>query len=148
MSACATVTPTAAADPCAVTNASVSFVVAASSVAEAGVNATVVVTVTTNNGQATIAPLTVNFATVDATATAPADYTAQSGTLTFPTGTTSGATQNIIVPIIQETLDENNEDFLVVLSNVAGGVMSPHVSHVVTIIDDDVPVELQSFEIQ
>jgi hypothetical protein len=148
MSVCAPVTPLVAPDPCAATNAFVSFALSKSQVAEAGVNATVQVRVTTNNGQATTAPLTVDFTTVDGTAVAPADYTTTSGTLTFPTGTVSGATQNIIVPIIQETLDEFNEDFLVVLSNVAGGALGANVSHVVTIIDDDVPVELQSIVIE
>jgi hypothetical protein len=148
MSACASATPTPAADPCTTTNASVSFSATASTVAEAGVNATVTVRVTTNNGQVTVAPLTVNFTTVDGTANAGSDYTVTSGVLTFPTGTTSGATQNILVPINNDVVDEPNEDFLLALSNVTGGTMSPNVSHVVTIVDDDVPVELQGFVVE
>jgi hypothetical protein len=45
-------------------------------------------------------------------------------------------------------VDEPNEDFLLALSNVTGGTMSPNVSHVVTIVDDDVPVELQGFVVE
>jgi len=148
MSACASATPTPAADPCTTTNVTVSFSLPGTQVPEAGVNATIAVAVSTSNGTATTAPLTVNFTTVDGTATSSQDYTTTSGTLTFPAGTVNGATQNIVVPITSDTVDEPNEDFLVTLSGATGGTISPNASHVVTIIDDDVPVELQGFVVE
>ena len=72
-------------------------------------NAVFTVTLSAVSGQA----VTVNYATANGTATAPADYTAASGTLTFAAGTT---TQTINVPVVGDTLDEANETFVVNLS--------------------------------
>jgi hypothetical protein len=58
--------------------------------------------------------VTVDFATANGTATAPADYTATSGTLTFAPGE---ITKNIPVTISTDLLDEPNETFFVNLSN-------------------------------
>ncbi|MCU1449064.1 MAG: endoglucanase [Acidimicrobiales bacterium] len=56
---------------------------------------------------------TVHFATADGTATAPSDYAAQSGTLTFsPTDTT----KTITVAVVGDTTAEPNENFTVNLS--------------------------------
>ena len=63
------------------------------------------------------APVTVQYATADGTATAGVDYTATAGTLTFATGSTS---RLITVPVIGDTLDEADETFTVSLSNVTG----------------------------
>ena len=57
--------------------------------------------------------VTVNYATADGTATAGADYTPVSGTLTFAPGVT---TQTIVVPVLGDTLDETDETFFVNLS--------------------------------
>jgi hypothetical protein len=77
---------------------------------------------------------TVGFRTVDATATAPADYGDTSGTLSFP-GALLGATQTqqVAVPIAGDLLDELSERFRLVLtgSEVAGG------EAIGTIVDDD-----------
>ncbi|HEY1686388.1 MAG TPA: Calx-beta domain-containing protein [Tepidisphaeraceae bacterium] len=54
-------------------------------------------TITVNLSQPAADPVTVNYATADGTATAGADYTATTGTLTFPVGVT---TQTITVPIL------------------------------------------------
>jgi uncharacterized repeat protein (TIGR01451 family) len=62
----------------------------------------------------------VNYATADGTATAGADYTAVSGTLTFAPGET---TKTINVPIINDTLDEANETYFVNLSNASNGTI-------------------------
>jgi uncharacterized repeat protein (TIGR01451 family) len=59
-------------------------------------------------------PVTVDFVTSDNTASAPGDYTSQSGTLTFAPGVT---TRNIIVPVIGDSLPEPIETFLVTLFN-------------------------------
>ena len=58
--------------------------------------------------------VTVDYATADRTATAPSDYQATSGTLTFAPGTT---TQSIRVHINGDTASEPDETFAVNLSN-------------------------------
>jgi subtilisin family serine protease len=58
--------------------------------------------------------VTVDFATVDDTATAPGDYTAASGTLVFAPGE---RTKTISVVVNGDTLDEPDERFLLNLTN-------------------------------
>lgn len=58
--------------------------------------------------------ISVTYATSDDTAVAPGDYIAKSGTLIFPPGTTS---QNIVVTLVDDSLDEDPESFFVTLSN-------------------------------
>ena len=72
-------------------------------------NAVFTVTLTPVSGRT----VTVSYATADGTATAGADYTAVSGTLTFPAGV---ATQTINVPVLGDTLNEGNESFTVTVS--------------------------------
>ena len=66
-------------------------------------------------------PVSVNYATSDGTAVAPADYTAVSGTLTIPAGATSGS---ITVPVVGDLLDEANETFTVTLSSPVNGIIA------------------------
>ncbi len=77
--------------------------------------------------------VTVNFATVDGSATAPADYTAQSGTLTFSPGQTS---KQIIVPVNGDTANEIDEGFFVTLSNATNATIAT-VGGTGTILNDD-----------
>ena len=58
--------------------------------------------------------VTVGFATANGTATAAADYTAATGTLTFNPGDT---TKTLNVAILADTIDEENETFTVALSS-------------------------------
>jgi subtilisin-like proprotein convertase family protein len=80
-------------------------------------------------------PVTVAFTTADGTATAGADYTATSGTLTFAPGDT---VETVTVPILPDTLDENDETFNVNLSAPSGATISDGTG-VGTITDDDLP---------
>ena len=81
--------------------------------------------------------VSVNFATLNGTATAGSDYTTTSGTLTFGDGETS---KSIAVPILQDTIYEGNESFGVTLSAPGGGaILATPSAGTVTIIDDDVP---------
>ncbi|HEY5911103.1 MAG TPA: Calx-beta domain-containing protein [Verrucomicrobiae bacterium] len=64
------------------------------------------------------ASATVDFTTVDGTATAGQDYIATNGTLTFAAGETH---KEIVVPIIDDALREVVETFTVRLTNAAGG---------------------------
>ena len=66
-------------------------------------------------------PVTVDWATADGTATAGLDYTAASGTLTFAVGEN---TKTITVNLLNDSIDEGSETFLVNLSNVSGGQIS------------------------
>lgn len=75
----------------------------------------------------------VSFNTADLTARAGVDYTASSGLLTFPPGTTS---RQILVPILGDTVAEGNETFQVRLTNPIGASFAGQPA-VGTIIDDD-----------
>jgi len=63
------------------------------------------------------APVTVAFTVTPGTATAGSDYTAISGVLNFPAGTT---VQNISVPIVGDLTGEPDETFTVTLSSPVG----------------------------
>lgn len=78
--------------------------------------------------------LTVNYATSDGTATAPADYAAASGTLTFAVGDT---TKTITVSTIDDTLVEGAEIFNFTLSAPSGGATIASGTSIQTINDND-----------
>ena len=61
--------------------------------------------------------VTVDYATADGTATAGADYTATSGTLTFAVGETA---KTVSVPVLDDAVDEGEETFTLRLSNATG----------------------------
>ena len=77
--------------------------------------------------------VTVNYATANSGAVAPADYTAASGVLTFASGT---LTQSITVPVIGDTIDEANETFNVNLTGPTNASTSDS-QGAGTITDDD-----------
>ena len=63
------------------------------------------------------AEVTVDYATQDGTAIAGSDYTSTSGTLTFAAGDTA---KTVSVPIIDDTAEDDGENFKLLLSNVSG----------------------------
>jgi hypothetical protein len=75
----------------------------------------------------------VDWATADQTAVAPGDYTAGSGTLAFAPGDT---TKQVSVAVIGDTEDEDNETFLVTLSDATNAVIGDG-QGVGTILDDE-----------
>ncbi len=85
-----------------------------------GSGGTTIATFTVTLSSASPVTVTVDFATADGTATAPADYTATSGTLTFDPGQTS---KPVSVVINGDLLDEPNETFFVNLSNPSRGAV-------------------------
>ena len=97
------------------------------------------VTLRTATHAATSGAVTVAYATANGTATAGNDYTAATGTLTFPAGTAHGTTQIIDVPILQDTAGEATEKFTVGLSGATGGALLGRRLHTVTIKDDNDP---------
>ena len=87
--------------------------------------------------------LTVDYTTTDGAAVNPAlqpsDYTSTTGTLTFPAGSNTGATQTITVPIIDNTIAEPTETYTVDLSNIisTGSASIVDAEGLGTITDDD-----------
>src|SRR5438093_3965664 len=100
------------------------------SVAEEGGSATITVTRTGVANDVS----TVQYATSNGSATAPADYTSRSGTLTLNPGET---TKTFTIPIINDTLDENDETINLTLSNPSGGTLGDTTTAVLTITDND-----------
>jgi CSLREA domain-containing protein len=112
------------------------FTVANTAISEGGGNATVTVT---KNG-ATDFTTSVHYATSDGSATAPADYTATSGDLTFAPGDTS---MTFTVPIINDTFFEGDESFSVSLSAPSNATLGTPSSATVTINENDPAPVLQ-----
>ncbi|WP_186775113.1 choice-of-anchor M domain-containing protein [Allorhodopirellula solitaria] len=96
--------------------------------------------------------IAVNYATTADTATAGNDYTSSSGTLEFLDGETL---KTITIPVLDDTLVEGDETFSVALSAAApgnldgyirvieedaNGLIGEHGTAVVTIVDNDQPV--------
>ena len=80
-------------------------------------------------------PVTVDFATRDATATQPSDYAPRRGTLTFLPGETS---KRVVVPVHGDTAVERDELFALDLSNASNAAIS-HAQGVGKILNDDLP---------
>lgn len=78
--------------------------------------------------------VTVDYATVDDTATNPDDYMQMSGSLTFTTGQNQ---QLIDIPIFDDVLEEGTETFRVELSNAGNAILAKPVG-IGSIVDDDV----------
>jgi choice-of-anchor B domain-containing protein len=90
---------------------------------------------TVTQSQAIAETTTVGFFTTSGTAVAPSDFTAASGTLSFPAGTTS---QTISITVQGDPTDESDETFSVDLLAPAGATIAN--GHALgTIIDDDGP---------
>jgi len=79
--------------------------------------------------------ITADYSTQDGTATSPADYSAIPGSISFAPGET---VKNIPVSVVADALNEADETFHLVLSNVSGAnlTIDPN-SGVATILDDD-----------
>ena len=84
---------------------------------------------------------TVDWATAGGTATAPADYTAATGTLTFGGGET---TQTIVVVVADDGVAESPEDFQVTLSNPTNATLAGAVGTGQITDDDSAPVIVTS----
>src|SRR5947209_1921998 len=112
---------------------SIQFINAAPSVYEHGTNVSLVVTRTPASGLSTV-----DYTTVDDTAVAGSDYQFTSGTLTFNDGESF---QIITIPIIPDSVPDNNKDFFVLLSNPTGGTLGL-ATNTVTIFDDNTILRL------
>jgi uncharacterized delta-60 repeat protein len=76
-------------------------------------------TLTRNNSAS--GTVTIHYSTTNNTATAPADFAAQSGDITWTDGDMS--TKTINIPIVADGTPEGTEKFVVGLSNPTGGVI-------------------------
>src|SRR6185369_16276478 len=93
-------------------------------------------TVTVARTGGSMGSVSVNYATSDGTATVGSDYTAASGTLTFADGEMS---KTFTIPIIDDTLVENDEAINLTLSNPTGGAaLGSLASASLVIVSDDV----------
>jgi hypothetical protein len=109
----------------------VQFSEATYSVSEAGPTAKITVTRTMGIDKS----VSVNYATSDGTATAGKDYKTTSGTLTFKAGQTS---KTFTIPIINDTLNEQNETVNLNLSNPTGGaILGTPSTATLNIVDND-----------
>ena len=95
----------------------------------------IAITVTRTGGSS--GAVSVQYASSDATATAGADYTAASGTLSWAAGDTMAKTFSI--PILSDALVEGNETVHLVLSNPTGGASLATAAATLTIIDANLP---------
>jgi hypothetical protein len=99
------------------------------SMTENAANLSFTVSLSAASGQA----VTVSYATANSSATAGADYTAVSATtLTFAAGETS---KTINIAVLEDSIDENNETFVVNLSSPSNATISDS-QGIGTIIDD------------
>jgi hypothetical protein len=87
--------------------------------------------------------VTVQYATADGSATAGSDYTAVSGTLTFKPGQTA---KSISVPILDDTVAEPDENFLVNLSGSSNAVLV-RTQATVTIHNDDTTLSINNVQV-
>ena len=67
------------------------------------------------------ASVTVDYTTADGTATAGEDYTRTSGTLSFAPGETE---KTVVVPVLDDAVDEGEETFTLRLSDATGAVIA------------------------
>lgn len=70
-------------------------------------------------------------------AVADSDYTVTSSNLMFPVGSAAGAMQCIHVIIMDNSISEDNETFVVELRVLTSDVMEGNTTTTITIIDDD-----------
>ena len=88
----------------------------------------------------TTGTLTVQYSTVNGSASAGTDYTAKTGILTFAPGITS---QSIVIPITNDTAVESAENFVLNLSNPTGGAgIGTNGEATITLTDNDTQIEL------
>jgi hypothetical protein len=108
------------------------FMTAAATTPEAGPS----VTVEVHRHIGSTGAVSVQYTTVNGTATAGSDYSATSGTLNWANGDTTA--KSIVVPIIQDGALEGDETFTITLSSPGGGASLGTLSSIpVRILDDE-----------
>ncbi len=124
--------------------AAVSFQSATGSVTEGSTtNATVVYTLNNTDGTATNNPAVSGTVAVTAGGTGSAADVSFTGTYSFPTGTASGATANVFVTAVDDSIFENSETVVFGLGTPAGGSVGTPSTYTLTITDPGFPVPVQ-----
>jgi hypothetical protein len=95
------------------------------------------ITITVNRIGGSTGSASVNYATANGSATAGSDYTATSGTLSWPAGDASNRTFNVTV--LDDAIVEGSQTFTVSLSAPVGATLGSPISATVTINDNDNP---------
>jgi YD repeat-containing protein len=113
----------------------VSWTAAAASVLENGGSISLSARIVTDEGNPLSAAATVAYATANGTAKAPGDYEARSGTFTFAEGAASGSEQSVSVPIVHDTLVEEDETFRLSLSGPVAAKLGTPSTATITIVD-------------
>ena len=103
----------------------------------------VIITVTRSGGSD--GAVSVDFATMDGSALAGQDYTANAGTLSWADGDTTDRT--ITIAIIDDVLPEPAESFSIALSNPSGGMILGAQSNVTVTIDANDPAAVPTAEL-
>ena len=116
---------------------SVAFTTAATAVAEHVAGGTVALTVQLTTPSALACPVSVSYVSGNGTATAGQDYGAVTGQVTFPAGSVSGATQVLVVPILDDLVYDGSETFAVSLATPIGADLGPVSAQVVTITENE-----------
>ena len=106
------------------------------------------VSVTTSDGLALAAPITVDYATAGGTATPGSDYATASGALTFGAGTASGSAQRFTVNVRSDRTAETMETVALDLTSASGGATITPAARAIVInanglpyLDDDLPID-------
>ncbi|MBT8198519.1 MAG: hypothetical protein KJO84_08495, partial [Acidimicrobiia bacterium] len=96
------------------------------------------VTISVTRTEGASGPATVDFVTQDDTAAAGEDYVATSGTLSWEDFDDNA--RSITIPLTDDTVDEPDETFFIVLSNATGASLDLAAdTATITIVDDDLP---------
>jgi YD repeat-containing protein len=114
---------------------SVAFAAAGSSAAENAASAPIAVQLTTAAPLG--CPVAVSYQTHNGTAKAGQDYTAASGTVTFPAGSVNGATQTIAVSLLDDLVYEGAETVAVTLATPIGADLGAASSHTLTLAENE-----------
>ena len=77
--------------------------------------------------------------------TTAADFAQLSGVVTFPSGSTTP--QTILVPVVADALQELDENFVITLSNVTGGMLGTTISAQGIIIDDEARLSITADQV-
>lgn len=95
------------------------------------------ITVTARRVGGIVGAATVDYAITPLTATAGSDYTAVSGTLSWPAG--QGGYRSFTVPVLNDELIEGTEVATLSLGNATGAALGAPAEALLTILDDDNP---------
>ncbi len=91
----------------------------------------------TRTGNPTAFSSVVAYATANGTATAPGDYAAATGTVTFAPGETA---KTVTVNVVGDTVEEPNETFTMTITSVTNGVVGTATGTATIINDEGVPM--------